>query len=90
MFNDVEVNRKDFYASKKAIPLNLINTNIIVISYRVKQNNDTYKYFTGYLHDDDVSKPLCIIYHKQVNISNVLKIVVEKICHLKLKMKVFI
>ena len=46
VFNDTEVNKKDFYASKQAIPLNLVNTNNIVISYRVKQNNDTYKYFT--------------------------------------------
>ena len=61
MFNDIEVNKKDFYASKKAIPLSLVNTNNIVISYRVKQNNDTHKYFTGYLHDDDVIRPLCII-----------------------------
>ena len=61
VFNDVEVNKKDFYASKQAILLNLVNTNNIVISYRVKQNNDTYKYFIGYSHD--VS--LCVLfYHK--------------------------
>ena len=53
--------KKIFFTSKKAIPSNLINTNNTVISYRVKQNNDTYKYFIGYLHDDDVIRPLCII-----------------------------
>ena len=47
VFNDIVVNKKDFYASKKATPLNLVNTNNTVISYRVKQNNDTYKYFIG-------------------------------------------
>ena len=61
VFNDIEVNKKDFYASKQAIPLNLVNPKNIVISYRVKQNNDTYKYFIGYLHDDDVIRPLCTI-----------------------------
>ena len=61
VFNDTEVNKKDFYASKQAIPLNLVNTNNIVISYKVKQNNDTYKYFIGYSHDDDVIKSLCVI-----------------------------
>ena len=61
VFNDIEVNKKDFYASKQAIPLNLVNTNNIVISYRVKQINDTYKYFIGYSHDDGVIKPLCVI-----------------------------
>ena len=61
LFNDIEVNKKYFYASKKAIPSNLVNTNIIVISYRVKQNNDTYKCFVGYSYDDGVIKPLCIV-----------------------------
>ena len=61
VFNDIKVNEKDFYASKQAIPLNLVNTNNIVISYKVKQNNDTYKYFIGYSHDDGVIKPLCIV-----------------------------
>ena len=32
-----------------------------VISYRVKHNDDSYKYFVGYLHDDDVIRPLCVI-----------------------------
>ena len=64
VFNDIEVNKKDFYASKKGNPLNLVNTNNIVISYRVKQNNDTYKYFIGYSHDDGVIKPLCIVLPK--------------------------
>ena len=61
VFNDIEINKKDFYASKQAIPLNLVNTNNIVISYRVKQNNDTYIYFIGYSHDDGVIEPLCIV-----------------------------
>ena len=26
-----------------------------------KQNNDTYKYFIGYSHDDGVIRPLCVI-----------------------------
>ena len=43
VFNDIEVSKKDFYASKKAILLNLIYTNNIVISYRVNQKNDAYK-----------------------------------------------
>ena len=61
VFSDIEVNKKDFHASKKAIPLSLVNTNKIVTSYRVKQNNDIYKYFIGYLHDDNVVKTFCII-----------------------------
>ena len=34
VFNNIKVNKKDFYASKKAIPLNSINKNKILISYR--------------------------------------------------------
>ena len=61
VFNDIEVSKKDFYASKQAIPLNLIKANNIVIYYSDKQNNDTYKYSIGYSHDDGVIKPLCIV-----------------------------
>ena len=61
VFNGAEVNKKDFYASKKAIPLNLVDINNIVISDRIKNKNDTSKYFIGYSHDDDMINPLCII-----------------------------
>ena len=37
-----------------------VNTNNIVIFHRVKTNNDTCKYFIGYLNDD-IIRPLCII-----------------------------
>ena len=40
------VNKREFYASKQAIALNLVNTNKIV-------------YFIGYY--DDIIRPLCII-----------------------------
>ena len=40
-FNDIVVSKKDFHASKKAIPLNSVNTNKIVISYRIKPNDDS-------------------------------------------------
>ena len=59
--NDIAVNKKDFYASKKAIPLNSLNTKIIVVSYRVKHNDDSYKYFIGYSHDDGMIRPLFVI-----------------------------
>ena len=32
VFNDVEVNKKDFHANKKATPLNLVGTSNIAIS----------------------------------------------------------
>ena len=55
------VNKKEFHASKQAITLNLINTNKIVISDNFKHSDDGSKFFIGYLHDDDKTRPLCII-----------------------------
>ena len=61
VFNDIEVNKKDLYAPKKAIPLNLVDMNNIVISKRVKNNNnDTCIYFIGYNYEDKI-RPLYII-----------------------------
>ena len=60
-FSGIVVNKKEFYASKQAIPLNSINTNNIVVSYRIKHYDDGFKYFIGYLHGDDAVRPLCII-----------------------------
>ena len=60
-FGDIVVNKKEFYAPKQAIALNLVNTNKIVVSYSVKHSGDGFKYFIGYLHDDDVIRPLRII-----------------------------
>ena len=59
-FNDIVVNKKDLHASKKAIPLSSVNTKNIV-SYRVKHNGNSYKYFICDLHDDEVIRPLCVI-----------------------------
>ena len=53
--------KKDFYDVKKAIPLNLVDINNIVVSNKVKHNNETNKYFIGYLNDIDEISPLCII-----------------------------
>ena len=59
VFNDVEMTKKDFYDAKKAIPLNLVDMNIIVVSNKVKNNNEISKYFIGYLND--IVVPLCVI-----------------------------
>ena len=60
-FYDVEMNKKDFYDAKKAILLNLVDVNNIVVSNKAKNDNDTIKYFIGYMHDIDEISPLCII-----------------------------
>ena len=61
LFDDAEVNKKDFYDAKEAIPLNSVDISNIAVSNIVKNNNDTSKYFIGYLHGVDEISPLCII-----------------------------
>ena len=60
-FGDIVVSKKEFYTSKQAIALNLLKPNKIIVSYRIRYSDDGFKYFIGYLHDDDVIGPLCII-----------------------------
>ena len=40
-FGDVEVNKKEFHASIKCIPLNLVDTNQVVISDKFKHSDKT-------------------------------------------------
>ena len=62
IFGDIEVSKRQFYDSKKARKLNLFDMNNIVVSNKVKGNNETSKYFIGYLHDISESVALlCII-----------------------------
>ena len=62
IFGDIEVSKKEFYDSKKAVPLNLIDINKVVVSNKIKGNKETRKYFIGYM-DDIISSvtPLCIV-----------------------------
>ena len=59
-FGDEEVDKKEFYSSKKAILLDSVDLSNIVVSSRWKLKDTTYKYFCGYL-TNDVIKPLCVI-----------------------------
>ena len=59
-FGDKEVDKKEFYSSKKAILLDSVDLSKIVVSGRWKPNDTTYKYFCEYLNND-VIKPLSVI-----------------------------
>ena len=59
-FGDVEVNKKEFHATKKPIALNLVDTDKIVVSDKFKHNDKGYKYFIGY-KEDDIVRSLYII-----------------------------
>ena len=57
---DKEANKKEFYSSKQAIPLDSVDLDKIVVSNKWKISDTTYKYLCGYLNND-VIQPLCVI-----------------------------
>ena len=58
-FGDKEVNKKGFYSSKQAIPLDSVNLDKITVSSKWKVSDTTNKYLCGYLNN--VIQPLCVI-----------------------------
>ena len=59
-FGDKEVNKKEFYSSKQAIPLDSVDLDKIIVSNKWKISDATYKYLCRYLNND-VIQPLCVI-----------------------------
>ena len=59
-FDNIQVNKKEFHASKQTIDVNLVDINKIVISDKFKHSDKCFKYFIGY-KDDNIVRPLCII-----------------------------
>ena len=60
VFNGVEVIKEEFYESKEGINLKDVNVSNIIVSVKVKGNNDISKILVGYIIDDNVV-PLCLI-----------------------------
>ena len=62
IFGDIEVSKKEFYESKKAVNLKEVDVNKIVVSNKIKGNNETSKVFIGCMDDiSGIVTPLCII-----------------------------
>ena len=59
-FDNIRVNKKEFYKSKQPIDLDLVNVDQIVIFEKCKHSDDGFKYFTGY-KEGEIVKLLCII-----------------------------
>ena len=59
-FDNIPVNKKEFYKSKQPIDLMSVNVDQIVISDKFKHSDEGFKYFIGY-QEGEVVKPLCII-----------------------------
>ena len=52
VFDNTEINKKEFNKSKQAIDLNLASTNKMVISNKFRHNDDGFIYFIGYKQDE--------------------------------------
>ena len=62
IFVDIEVSKKEFYEGKESVNLSEVVVNKIVVSNKIKGNNETSKFFIGYLDDiSGIVTPLCII-----------------------------
>ena len=59
-FGDKKVSKKEFYANKKAIKLDSVDLDKIIVSNEWKIGETTYKYLRGYLNND-VIQPLCVV-----------------------------
>ena len=59
-FGDKEVSIKECYANKKAIKLDSVDLDKIIVSNKWKINETTYKYLCRYLNND-VIQPLCVV-----------------------------
>ena len=54
VFGDIEVTKKEFYESKKWIKLKDAIVDNIIVSEKVKGNNEIVKYYIGDIVDDNV------------------------------------
>ena len=90
VFGDIEVSKKQFYESKKAVNLNNVNVDKIVVSNKIKGNNQTSKIFIGYM--DDISGIVTPLFILLPQMSGWIKYLENggETCHLKQKMTVFI
>ena len=61
IFVDIEVSKKEFFEGKESVNLSEVVVNKIVVSNKIKGNNETSKFFIGYLDDiSGIVTPLCI------------------------------
>ena len=59
-FNNIKLNKKEFYKSKELLDLLSVDVDQIVVSNKFKYNNEGFNYFIGYQEGETV-KPLCIL-----------------------------
>ena len=56
-FNNIILNKKKFHRSKEPIDLLPVDSDQIVVSHKIKHNDEGFKYFIGHLKSE-IIKPL--------------------------------
>ena len=60
IFGDIEVSKKEFYETKEGIKLKDVLVDNIIVSNKIKGNNEIVKNYIGYIVDDKVT-PLVLL-----------------------------
>ena len=76
-FNNIKLNKKEFHKSEELIDLLSVDVDQIVVSYKLKHNDEGFKHFIGYL-EGEIVKPLCITLPQMSGYIKYLKMVVNK------------
>ena len=59
-FNNIRVNKKEFYKSKQSVYLMSVKLDQIIVFDKFKHNGEGFRYFIGY-QEGEIVKPLYII-----------------------------
>ena len=63
-FGDIDIEKNNFYCNKIPILLKYVDTEKVLVSNKISFGEKSYKYFIGYLYNDNKVKPLHIMLPK--------------------------
>ena len=61
---DIEIEKNKFYSHKRPVPLRDVDIEKALVSSKIYSGEKDYKYFVGYLYNDNKVKPLHIMLTK--------------------------
>ena len=76
-FNNIRLNKKEFHKSKEPIDLMSVNIDQIVVSDKLKHNNEGFKCFILVTKNVELLNHCVLFYLIRVDTSNTLKTVVK-------------
>ena len=63
-FGDIEIEKSKFYRFKSRVPLRDVDIENALTFNKISSGEKNYKYFIGYLYNDDKVKPLHVMLPK--------------------------